>query len=366
MGKAIVPKSNSIHPKKEGLFIYNHALFMNEKDSSYKITNIIHKAKPLSKLFTAIQEKIAITGTQSLSESARLLASGVTPDGITQRYPIIQPRVGYLRIWRNYEGSDLYFQFLDTYNNNTVGRPTDLIAHTTTDKSQGAGWNGDLNFILNFYSIDMSLGYIQDLSKGYWNNNNGWTQGSLVYDGDDLNLYYKDITVSWCRIFAPTPSDPPWTWVCLDDGYTGRNWVPILSGTNAQWTESQMAERFANRYYDCYKNIDQVINQGVYADGITQISLGIGNIKFTLERSDTDYTISFTGSSLSSKEISLNCKLIAGDTFKIFNPLKGTSDIHFSGNSKIEIISRGSYTAKQEIFINDTNKQLMLITEKLF
>ena len=178
--RKIVAKSNNIHPKNEGLFIYNHALFMNEKDSSYKITNIIHRAKPFSKLFTTIQEKVAITGTQSLSYSAELLASGATPDGITQ------------------------------------------------------------------------------------------------------------------------------------------------------------------------------------------ISLGIGDIKFTLERSDTDYMISFTGDSLTSKEISLTCKLIAGNIVKIFNPLKGTSDIRFSGNSKIEIISRGTYTAKQEIFINDTNKQLMLITEKLF
>lgn len=365
MGKAIVPKSNNIHPKKEGLFIYNHALFMNEKDSSYKITNVIHKAKPFSKLFTAIQERVVITGTQSLSSGDKLLASGATPNGITQRYPIIQPRIGYLRIWRNYEGSSLYFQFLDTYNN-TVGRPTDLIAHTTTERSQGSSWNGNLSFILNFYSADMGIGYLQDLSRKYWANDSGWTQGTLIYGDDELSLYYKDITVSWCRICAPTPSDPPWTWVCLDDGYTGRNWVPILNGTNAQWTESQMAERFANRYHDCYTNINQVINQNIYADGITQISLGIGNIKFTLERSDTDYAISFTGDSLTSKEISLTCKLIAGDTFKIFNPLKGTNDIHFSGNSKIEIISRGSYTTKQEIFINDTNKQLTLITEKLF
>lgn len=364
--RKVVAKSSNVHPKNEGLFIYNHALFMNEKDSSYKITNIVHKAKPFSKLFTAIQEKVAITGTQSLSYSAELLASGAIPDNITQKYPIIQPRVGYLRIWKNYEGSDLYFQFLDTYNNNTVGRPTDLIAHTATDKSQGAGWNGSLNFILNFHSADMILGYIQDLSRGYWDTNDGWSQGSLIYDGDDLSLYYKDIAVSWCRVFAPTPSDPPWTWVCLDEGYTGRNWVPILNGTDAQWVNSYMAQRFADRYYDCYINIEQIINQGIYTEGITQISLDIGDIKFILEKSDTDYVISFTGNSLTSKEISLNCKLIAGDIVKIFNPLKGTSDIRFSGNSKIEIISRGSYTTKQEIFINDANKKLMLITEKLF
>ena len=363
--RKVIAKSNSIHPKKEGLFIYNHALFMNEKESSYKITNIAHKIKPLSKLFVPIQEKTVITEAHSLSYSAELLASGINPDGITRNYPVIQPRVGYLRLWKNYEASDLYFQFIDTYNNNTVGRPTSLIAHTVTNKSQGASWNGGLNFTLNFFSTNMGTGYIQDLSRGYWDNDNDWTQGTLEYENSELSLYYKDIAVSWCRAFAPSPSDPPWTWVCLDDGYTGRNWVPILSGTNAQWTESIMAQRFANVYHNCYINIGQ-INQDVYINGITQISLGIGDIEFTLEKGDTDYMISFTGDSLSSKEISLTCKLVAGDTFKIFNPLKGTSDIHFSGNSKIEIISRGSYTTKQEIFINDTNKQLVLITEKLF
>lgn len=360
-----VSKSSNIHPKKEGLFIYNHALFMNEKDSSYKITNIIHKIKPFNKLFTAIQEQVIITDSQHLSNADKLLSSGVSPDGITQSYPVIQPRIGYLRIWKSRESSDLYFQFVDTYNNNTVGRPTSLIAHSIRE-SQEVWWNDDLNFILNFYSANMSPGYIQDLSKEYWNNDNGWSQGSLTYEDSTLNLDYKDITISWCRVFVPTPSDPPCTWVCLDDGYTGRNWVPILNGTNAQWTGSIMAERFTNRYSDSYININQVITQNIYSNGITQISLGIGDIKFTLERSDVDYAVSFTGNSIVSKEISLTCKLISGDIVKIFNPLKGTNDIHFDGNAKIEIISRGTYTTKQEIFINDTNKQLTLITEKLF
>lgn len=368
MKKCVLRSESPIINDYFGLVWSKKALYMSENGVSSKITNVIDSAKPFSKLRIDIKNWTKI---ESMADSQTALDSGIAPDMITQNSPIIQPRKGFVRLWKQSDNNRLYLQFLDTYNEITVGRPTESIA-TATWWPKDASWDYQLKYALNFFKEDMSQGYAIDLFNGYFYNNT-FTPGQLEYLGETLDLEYLDITISWCRI--TDPNSAPLTWVVLDNGYTAEHWVPIPeNSTYAAWTDSIMAQRFATQYTNSYNHFDQIIEnnptmQEVYINGVTEINLGIGDIKLFVETSNEGNSISFSSKNdLKAKNYLLVCKVIGDNGARIFSPNRDSNNnVYFDGNTKLEIMSStGTSSVKQEAFINMDNKKLTLITEKLF
>lgn len=365
--KKLIKRSESPYiPGYNGLFYFNKALYFSDGESSYGITNIVNKHRPFIKLRSSIQNYTKITLTNAgASQSA--LDSGVAPDMVTRNSIVIQPRLGFIRLWKEPNGT-IYVEFYDTLNNSTVGRPTESIGRA--EPYRGMTWTPSLKFETYFYTSDMSQGYATNLFRNYLNRND-FQDGVLNYNGNQLNLQYIDINISWARLAEPGSN--PITWIVLDDGYTGRNWISIPEGsTNARWTGSIMAQRFASSYVNMSNHWDNVINNPAVEEvinviGTTEINLGLGDVKLIIQDSEEGYSLSFSSQNdISAKNIILNCKIISDSgTVRLFNPINNAiNNIYFNGNSKLEILASGNFETKQEIFIDDNGKNLILISQQ--
>lgn len=364
--KKLILRSNTPYIKNHKGFTWcNKVLYMNDDTGAHKVTNLVDTVKPITKLRVPIKDWTKI---ESMADSQSALDSGISPDIITTNAPIIQPRKGFVRLWKQPDNNRIYIQFLDTYNEITVGRPTSSIA-TAQWWPKDISWDVPLKYALNFFKEDMSQGHAMDLFNNYLYNNT-FLDGQLEFQGELLDLQYLDITVSWCRI--TDPKSAPLTWIVLDNGYTAEHWVPIPeNSTYVAWRDSIMADRFAIQYINSYNHFDQVIEnnpimQEIYINGTTEINLGIGDIKFVLENSNVGYSASFISKAdLSEKNYLLNCKIIDGEGARQFSPNRdANNNIYFSGNAKIEILSFGTNATKQEIFINAEGKSLILLTQR--
>lgn len=371
--KRIIKKSDvSFIEGYEGFLYCKKALYYNDGEASYKITNILNQAKPFTKLNIPIQGFTQISFTSAWI-SQKYLDQGVSPDPITMNSIIIQPRKGAIRIWKEASTGIVYLGFLDVYNNAVFGRPTDLIAKI--EPNRGAVWDGNLKFQLNFFSQDMTQGYAVHLLSGYINNESNFQNvGSVTYQGQTYNLPYTDVVISWCRIIDPGVDSVPLTWVVIDNGYTGTNWVPFPENSfTAAWNSSIMAERFKTKFINSAYHWDQVL-AGNYASetlailGETEINLGLGDIKFVLTSFDGGYAISFVSKNdLAARNYILNCKLSTNNYIKQFNLIYHANyTITFNSNAKLLINAFGDYASKIEIFIDTENKQLLFLSQKLF
>ena len=198
--------------------------------------------------------------------------------------------------------------------------------------------------------------------------------GSVTYQGQTYNLPYTDVVISWCRIIDPGVDSVPLTWVVIDNGYTGTNWVPFPENSfTAAWNSSIMAERFKTKFINSAYHWDQVL-AGNYASetlailGETEINLGLGDIKFVLTSFDGGYAISFVSKNdLAARNYILNCKLSTNNYIKQFNLIYHANyTITFNSNAKLLINAFGDYASKIEIFIDTENKQLLFLSQKLF
>ncbi len=368
MRKCIKKSNTSFIPGYKGLLFCKKALYYNDGEKTHQITNVLNNINPYTKLIMPIQNFTKISFTNSWV-SQDYLDKGVAPDLITLHSILIQPRVGFIRLWKSDSSSDFYIEFLDTYNGETVGRPTDRIFKISSNTIE---LDGDLNFPLNFYSSDMSPRNPSELFRNYLNNSS-FQDDVLTYQGEELNLKYIVITMSWQRSVEPNNVEPL-TVICLDDGYTGRNWISIQAPeTTGQWTGSIMADRFNSRFEDSTRHWNNIISSDYFQEevdeiGHTEINLGLGDIKLSLEENESNCSISFLSEKdLSERNILLNCKIIASDVVRQFNPAYDiNNNIYFSGNAKIELLAYSTFATKQEIFIDNNSKHLLLISQQLF
>lgn len=363
--KRIIKKSNVPFIKDYKGFLYcKKALYYADGEASYKITNILSKAKPFKKSVISI-ENFTKKSLVDIWASQEYLEQGASPDLITMNSAIVQPRKGAIRIWKEASTGSIYLRFLDVYNNAVLGRPTDLIAKMD---SQQETWDGYIKFPLDFFSEDMSKGHA-NLFNGYTNNDSNFQNiGPVTYQGQTYNLPYADIVVSWCRISNVDSNF--FTWVVIDDGYSGINWVPLLKNDlNPKWNKSIMTMRFFERFIDNASHWDNILD-GPYTTEILNapdtvlLFTGLGDVIFVLTYIKDKYSISFKSeNSLATRDYILNCKLSADDYIKQFNLIYNTNyTITFNSNAKLLIKAFGDGTAiEQEIFIDIENKQLFFI-----
>ncbi|MCF0125588.1 MAG: hypothetical protein HUJ68_07520 [Clostridia bacterium] len=362
----------------------NYRLFYDEEESRLKIiddgkicniTSGISKLSPVDKLTGHINQEQVFTSTQVIEDA---LNRGENVDEITIKSPMIQPRLGIMRLWVdnwtslwNANPQNFYLEFFDApQEGDIVGRPTDATLHYKWDYNP-TETEGELLYpIIGFRYVNGVWSSLVpgEFLQGYvWNSNYNFIPGQLEYNGTTLDLHYIDVTISWCRVI--TNDNIIQTWFTNDDGYTALNWVTVREGEQPTYNDTQFAREFNNVYQVSQSKVENIVATQeikIYETGYTNISLGVTGLSLSIGKNVDGYSISFLLDEGADRPFAV-CKLITSDSCKIFSPFNDRdNDIHFSGNAKLEINTNYYSTYKVEVFINDNGASFLLLRHLLF